>query len=97
VWDVELRARLGPLARSKRLRMVRTVRDPETFTATFERDQADGRNHSPWTAAAGELVLTNTKSACSIACCAEVAGTMSTFKFVLALRAKASRFSALRL
>ena len=48
VWDVELRARLGPLARSKRLRMVRTVRDAETFTATFERDQADGRNHSPW-------------------------------------------------
>lgn len=48
VWDVELRARLGPLARSKRLRMVRTLRDPETFAVTFERDQADGRNHSPW-------------------------------------------------
>ena len=47
-WDVELRARLGPLARSKRLRMVRTVRDAETFTVAFERDQADGRNHSPW-------------------------------------------------
>ncbi len=47
-WDVELRARLGPLARSKRLRMVRTVRDAEAFTVTFERDQADGRNHSPW-------------------------------------------------
>ena len=47
-WDVELRARLGPLARSKRLRMVRTVRDAEAFTAAFERDQADGRNHSPW-------------------------------------------------
>ena len=48
VWDVELRARLGPLARSKRLRMVRTVRDVETFTVTFERRQTDGRNHSPW-------------------------------------------------
>ena len=48
VWDVELRARLGPLARSKRLRMVRTLRDAETFAVTFERDQADGRNHSPW-------------------------------------------------
>ena len=47
-WDVELRARLGPLARSKRLRMVRTVRDVETFTVRFERDQADGRNHAPW-------------------------------------------------
>ena len=48
VWDVELRARLGPLARSKRLRMVRTVRDPVSLTVRFERDQADGRNHSPW-------------------------------------------------
>jgi hypothetical protein len=47
-WDVELRARLGPLARSKRLRMVRTLRDAETFTVRFERDQADGRNHAPW-------------------------------------------------
>jgi hypothetical protein len=48
VWDVQLRARLGPLARSKRLRMVRTRRDVATFAVTFERDQADGRNHSPW-------------------------------------------------
>ena len=48
VWDVELRARLGPLARSKRLRMVRTFRDAQAFAVTFERDQADGRNHSPW-------------------------------------------------
>jgi hypothetical protein len=47
-WDVELRARLGPLARSKRLRMVRTVRDADAFTVRFERDQADGRNHAPW-------------------------------------------------
>ena len=47
-WDVELRARLGPLARSKRLRMVRTIRDAEKFRVVFERDQADGRNHSPW-------------------------------------------------
>ena len=47
-WDVELRARLGPLARSKRLRMVRTMRDVEAYRVVFERDQADGRNHSPW-------------------------------------------------
>lgn len=51
-WDVQLRARLGPLARSKRLRMVRTRRDTENFAVTFERDQADGRNHSPWVLAA---------------------------------------------
>lgn len=48
VWDVELRARLGPLARSKRLRMVRTVRDEETFTVKFERAEADARNHAAW-------------------------------------------------
>jgi hypothetical protein len=48
VWDVQLRARLGPLARSKRLRMVRTVRDAASFAVSFERKQADGRNHSPW-------------------------------------------------
>jgi Polyketide cyclase / dehydrase and lipid transport len=53
VWDVELRARLGPLTRSKQLRMVRTVRDAESHIVTFERDQADGRNHSPWVMRAG--------------------------------------------
>jgi hypothetical protein len=47
-WDIELRARLGPLARSKRLRMIRTARDAEACSVTFERDQADGRNHAPW-------------------------------------------------
>lgn len=51
-WDVELRARLGPLARSKRLRMVRTVRDAEASSVKFERDQADGRNHASWVLAA---------------------------------------------
>jgi hypothetical protein len=48
VWNVELRARLGPLARSKRLRMQRTERDERAHTVIFERNQADGRNHSPW-------------------------------------------------
>ncbi len=47
-WDVELRARVGPLARSKRLRMVRTVHDAERGTVTFERDERDGRQHSIW-------------------------------------------------
>ena len=47
-WDVELRARVGPLARSKRLRMVRTTHDAATGTAVFERNETDGRRHSPW-------------------------------------------------
>jgi hypothetical protein len=45
-WAVDLRGRLGPLARSKRLRMVRTVHDGRT--ARFERAELDGRAHSPW-------------------------------------------------
>lgn len=46
-WDVELRARLGPMARSKRLRMVRTVHDRPS-SAVFERAELDGRRHAPW-------------------------------------------------
>ena len=48
VWDVELRARVGPFARSKRLRMARTAHDRPTC-AVFERAEADGREHAPWT------------------------------------------------
>lgn len=48
VWQVELRARLGPLARSKRLRMRRVVHDPEGCVVEFHRDEVDGRQHSPW-------------------------------------------------
>lgn len=47
-WDVELRARLGPFARSKRLRMVRSVHSPERGLVVFERLEVDGRDHSPW-------------------------------------------------
>jgi hypothetical protein len=46
-WSVDLRARLGPLARSKRLRMVRTVYDAP-HQVRFERLEHDGRHHSPW-------------------------------------------------
>lgn len=46
-WDVELRATVGPFARSKRLRMARTELVPDRL-AVFERAESDGRNHSPW-------------------------------------------------
>jgi hypothetical protein len=46
-WLVELRGRLGPLARSKRLRMVRAVEDAP-HRLRFERREVDGRAHSPW-------------------------------------------------
>ena len=46
-WIVDLRGRLGPLARSKRLRMVRTEHEPDR-RARFERRELDGRSHSAW-------------------------------------------------
>jgi hypothetical protein len=46
-WVVDLRGRLGPLARSKRLRMVRTTCDAPDLVR-FERREHDGRNHSDW-------------------------------------------------
>ncbi len=51
VWDVELRAEVGPFARSKRLRMARVVHDPP-HRVIFERSEIDGRRHSPWILAA---------------------------------------------
>lgn len=46
-WSVDLRGRLGPFARAKRLRMVRTVGDDPDH-ARFERSEHDGRQHSSW-------------------------------------------------
>jgi hypothetical protein len=47
-WAVDLRGRMGPLARSKRLRMARTLHEPGR-RVRFERRELDGRSHSPWT------------------------------------------------
>ena len=67
-WMVELRARVGPFARSKRLRMERTELEPDRV-AVFERREADGRDHSEWILRAdldadtdGRTVLTMTMS-----------------------------------
>jgi hypothetical protein len=46
-WSVDPRGRLGPFARAKRLRMVRTVHEPGV-RARFERAEHDGRDHPPW-------------------------------------------------
>ncbi len=46
-WSVDLRGRLGPFARAKRLRMVRTA-SVAPHRARFERVEHDGRQHSPW-------------------------------------------------
>ncbi len=46
LWDIELRAKVGVFARSKRLRMRKTMDDGVVIV--FEREEADGRRHSPW-------------------------------------------------
>lgn len=46
LWRVELRARVGVFARSKRLRMHRTVAEGNRWV--FERDEDDGRRHATW-------------------------------------------------
>ena len=61
LWDVELQAQVGPFARSKRLRMRRTVHDAPT-TVVFERDEADGRQHSPWTLRGDVVALDDERS-----------------------------------
>lgn len=50
-WFVTLRGRLGPLARSKRLRMVRT-QEEAPGRVRFERRETDGRDHAAWVLAA---------------------------------------------
>ena len=47
-WAIDLRGRMGPLARTKRLRMVRSEL-VEPRRVVFERVELDGRDHSPWT------------------------------------------------
>jgi hypothetical protein len=46
-WSVDLRGRLGRLARSKRLRMVRTVHEAP-HEVRYERREHDGRQHADW-------------------------------------------------
>ncbi len=46
-WEVELRARVGPFARSKRLRMERVETVPDRL-AVFDRAETDGREHARW-------------------------------------------------
>jgi hypothetical protein len=46
-WIIELRGKVGPFARSKRLRMMRT-NDDANSSVVFERSEIDGRNHSEW-------------------------------------------------
>jgi hypothetical protein len=45
-WSINLRGKVGPLSRSKRLRMVRTTTGPHEVV--FERHELDGQEHAAW-------------------------------------------------
>jgi carbon monoxide dehydrogenase subunit G len=61
-WAVELRAKVGVFARSKRLRMCRTHHDATRIV--FERKELDGRKHSEWIL---EIELQQEGSDCRVA------------------------------
>lgn len=73
VWSVELRAKVGVFARSKRLRMKRTV--DTTQKIVFERDEIDGKRHSPWTMA---ITLQSADSGCVVTVDLSYGGTLWT-------------------
>jgi hypothetical protein len=52
-WLVDIGARLGPLRRTKRLRMARTVCDAESGRVEFTRAELDPRPHAPWRLSTG--------------------------------------------
>lgn len=62
-WNVTLRAKLGPFARSKKLRMERTITEP-TSHVRFERSEVDDREHSAWTMDA--LITENANAGASV-------------------------------
>ena len=73
VWDVELRAKVGVFARSKRLRMRRTMDDGTVIV--FERDEDDGRRHSPWVL---RVTLSPTEPGCAVTMDMSYGGTLWT-------------------
>jgi carbon monoxide dehydrogenase subunit G len=72
-WNVELRAKVGVFARSKRIRMTRTVNTANELV--FERNERDGRQHSPWRLA---VSLTNSGSSTAVTMYLEYGGTLWT-------------------
>ncbi len=64
-WNVVLRSELGPFARMKKLRMVRTSELPYS-SVTFSRVEIDGKEHSNWTLDVSCLSLTETTTQLSL-------------------------------
>ena len=77
-WSVELRAKVGPFARSKRLRMVRTVHATAadgTVTVVFARREVPVRQHSAWTMT---VRVSPRGAGCTVAMDLEYGGTLWT-------------------
>jgi hypothetical protein len=64
-WFVDLGARLGPVRRTKRVRMVRTIHEPET-RARFDREEHDAEAHSAWTLSAAVDTDEGAQDACRL-------------------------------
>ena len=73
-WNVELRAKVGPFARSKRLRMVRTLSEPNS-RVRFERVEEDGRSHAEWVLTA---TINSIGSACTLTMHLHYGGSLFT-------------------
>lgn len=68
-WSITLQAKIGPFARSKRLRMVRTPAkgDPGIEPpVVFERRELDGRDHSTWVMTVSVLADDIDENACEV-------------------------------
>jgi len=72
-WIVELRVSLGPFARSKQLRMERSVDDDEHIM--FTRNESDGRKHAHWEL---RFDMSDVGSQTSVTAVLEYQGTMWT-------------------
>jgi len=81
-WLVTLRARLGPLARSKRLRMVRT--ELTDNRVRFERQETDAREHAAWTLTA-TLTPSSEPSVCDVQVHLHYGGTLWSTPLEMAL------------
>jgi carbon monoxide dehydrogenase subunit G len=73
VWNVELRAKVGVFARSKRLTMVRTVHTDHQLV--FERQENDGRQHASWIM---EVSLADDPNGCRVTIHLSYGGTLWT-------------------
>lgn len=76
-WSVELRAKVGPFARSKKLRMVRAADTTESGSRhiRFERRETSASQHSPWTM---DVRITPSSSGCTVTIDLEYGGTLWT-------------------